>query len=249
MPPLVVALMSVKGGVGKTTAAVNLAHLAAEGGARTLLWDLDPQGASTYLLYAERARDELPAPDPTADVLVTDHERVDVLRNTHAPGESDRFPPGSIPRALEQLAPWYDVVFFDCAAGLDVRSPEVISVVDVVLVPVLPTPLGVRTLQQLDAFVARCSSAPEVVPFFSLVDRRRRLHREVVHALQVERPATLSAQIVDAAIVERMGARREPVVAFAPESGVAHGYRALWSEFCDRGALRDAGAYVAATSS
>src|SRR6516165_6417660 len=45
----VLAVYSVKGGVGKTSAAVNLAYLAAIGGANTLLWDLDPQGASTYL--------------------------------------------------------------------------------------------------------------------------------------------------------------------------------------------------------
>ena len=45
-----VALFSIKGGVGKTSAAVNLAHLAARGGARTLLWDLDPQGAASFYL-------------------------------------------------------------------------------------------------------------------------------------------------------------------------------------------------------
>jgi cellulose biosynthesis protein BcsQ len=46
----VVALYNIKGGVGKTSASVNLAWLAAEGGARVLLWDLDPQGAATFLL-------------------------------------------------------------------------------------------------------------------------------------------------------------------------------------------------------
>ena len=45
----VLATYNIKGGVGKTSAAVNLATLAAHDGARTLLWDLDPQGASTYL--------------------------------------------------------------------------------------------------------------------------------------------------------------------------------------------------------
>ena len=45
-----VALSSIKGGVGKTTTAVNLAWLAAEAGHNTLLWDLDPQGAATYTL-------------------------------------------------------------------------------------------------------------------------------------------------------------------------------------------------------
>ena len=46
----VVALYNIKGGVGKTSAAVNLAWLAADAGSRTLLWDLDPQGAASYLL-------------------------------------------------------------------------------------------------------------------------------------------------------------------------------------------------------
>src|SRR4030095_4547021 len=44
------ATYNIKGGVGKTTAAVNLAYLAAGDGRRTLLWDLDPQGAASYLL-------------------------------------------------------------------------------------------------------------------------------------------------------------------------------------------------------
>src|ERR1700737_3057376 len=45
----VLATYNIKGGVGKTSAAVNLAWLAARDGFRTLLWDLDPQGASTHL--------------------------------------------------------------------------------------------------------------------------------------------------------------------------------------------------------
>ena len=45
----VLATYNIKGGVGKTSAAVNLATLAAHDGSETLLWDLDPQGASTYL--------------------------------------------------------------------------------------------------------------------------------------------------------------------------------------------------------
>ena len=51
----VVAVAGAKGGVGKTAAAVNLAMLAAEAGHRTLLWDLDPQGAATHC-YRARAR-------------------------------------------------------------------------------------------------------------------------------------------------------------------------------------------------
>ena len=45
----IVATYSIKGGVGKTSAAVNLGALAARDGRRTLLWDLDPQGAASFL--------------------------------------------------------------------------------------------------------------------------------------------------------------------------------------------------------
>ena len=45
----IVAIYNMKGGVGKTTSAVNLSYLSATSGARTLLWDLDPQGGATFL--------------------------------------------------------------------------------------------------------------------------------------------------------------------------------------------------------
>jgi cellulose biosynthesis protein BcsQ len=163
-----IALASVKGGVGKSTTAMNLAYLAAESGRRVLLWDLDPQGAST------------------------------------------------------------------CAAGIDGTTRDALALVDAVLVPVLPTPLGTRTLEQLERAVAAQAVPPLVLAFFSMVDRRRRLHRDLVEAVQVHRPATLSAQVVDAAIVERMGERLDPVVRFAPQTGVAQGYRSLWAEVVDR---------------
>src|SRR3954451_17011204 len=81
----VLATYNIKGGVGKTSASVNLAYLAARDGARTLLWDLDPQGASTYLF---RIRPRVKGggrklvrgkSDPGDLVKGTDYERLDLL--------------------------------------------------------------------------------------------------------------------------------------------------------------------------
>ena len=80
----VLALTHLKGGVGKTTTAVNLAFLAAREGP-TLLWDLDPQGASSFLL---RARPSTPSgaarllrdEDALAAAIVgTDHAGLELL--------------------------------------------------------------------------------------------------------------------------------------------------------------------------
>ena len=81
----VLATYNIKGGVGKTSAAVNLAYLAARDGHRTLLWDLDPQGASTFLFRvkpkvkgggAKLVRGKTDAADR---IKGTDHERLDLL--------------------------------------------------------------------------------------------------------------------------------------------------------------------------
>ncbi len=243
----VLATYNIKGGVGKTSTAVNLAALAAKDGARTLLWDLDPQGAASFLFRIKPkvrggGRRLVRGRSDVADLVKgTDHEGLDLLPADFSYRHMDLFLDGgkhATRRLAEVLSPLedeYDLVFLDCPPSISLVSENVFDVADVLLVPLIPTTLSVRTLEQLVEFVGDHGLAHvRVLPFFSMVDRRKRLHREVVETLAERHPDVLATVIPSATEVERMGVHREVVAAFAPTSGVAQAYRSLWAEVQSR---------------
>jgi cellulose biosynthesis protein BcsQ len=237
----VLATYNIKGGVGKTSAAVNLAFLAARGGAPTLLWDLDPQGGSTYLFRVKAkvrggARKLVRGKsDVEALIKGTDHPGLDLLpadfSYRHMDLVLDEFKRATrrLARVLEPLRDEYEYIFLDCPPSISLVSESVFEAADALLVPIVPATLSARTFDQLHAVLD--GGGPTVLAFFSMVDRRRKLHRELVEQLRVE----LDDQLLEAAIplaadVERMGSRREVVGAYAPRGRAAVAYEALWSD-------------------
>jgi nitrogenase subunit NifH len=73
-----------------------------------------------------------------------------------------------------------------------------------------------------------------LLPFFSMVDRRRTLHRELIVQARAEFPAMLATEVPYWSEIERMSVRRAPLPACAPSSDAARIYRALWSEIRER---------------
>ena len=101
----------------------------------------------------------------------------------------------------------------------------------VLLVPLIPTVLSLRTLDQLTDFLASFDGQrPRVLAFFSMIDRRKRLHREIAERLPAERDDVAAAVIPSLTQIERMSVERAPVAAFAPHSRAAQCYQALWAE-------------------
>jgi cellulose biosynthesis protein BcsQ len=241
----VLATYNVKGGVGKTSAAVNLAYLAALGGSNTLLWDLDPQGASTYLF---RIR---PKVKGGAAKLVrgkrhigglikgTDFERLDLLpadfsyRHMDLALDSAKRPTRRLARVLAPVAEEYDYIFLDCPPSISLVSESVFEAADALLVPLIPATLSSRTFQQLRKVVGASARAPRILGFFSMVDGRKRLHREIMESLSSEQDV-LSTAIPTASDVERMGVHRTVVDRSAPRRSAARAYRALWGEIRDQ---------------
>ena len=240
----VVATYNIKGGVGKTSAAVNLAALAAHDGLRTLLWDLDPQGAASYLF---RVRPKIKGggrklvrgrSDVTDLLRGTDIEGLDLLpadfsyRHMDLALDAAGKPTRRLRKVIAPLAELYDLAMLDCPPSISLVSESIFDAADALLVPLIPSTLTVRTFTQLGDFVAgEVDRRPRIVAFFSMVDGRKRLHREVVATLPDASPDdVVQASIPAATEVELMGVERAPVVVSAPHSRAARAYRALWDE-------------------
>jgi chromosome partitioning protein len=243
----VIATYNLKGGVGKTATAVNLAYLAAKEGNRVLVWDLDPQGAATFyfrvkpkvkgggkaLVRGKRELDDV--------VKGTDFENLDLVpadfsyRNLDLVLEHTKKPTRRLGQLLRPLRKDYDYVFLDCPPSISLASESVFEAADVLLVPLIPTTLSLRALNQLDRFLKEggVRNPPKVIGFFSMVDRRKRIHRDVIDQVG-RRRRVLKSRIPASTDVERMGPRRKPVGAFAPRSRSATAYRELWAEASKR---------------
>lgn len=239
----VAATYNIKGGVGKTSTAVNLAFEGAARGLRTLLWDLDAQGAATYILRVDArvkggGKRVVRETRPLADAVKgSDYDGLDVLpadftyRHLDLLLDEAKKPTQRLARLLEPLAEEFDLVLLDCPPSMSLLSENVLRAADTVLVPLIPTTLSIRTLDQLADFLTEVPEPhPRLVGFFSMVDARKRLHREVVAELPTRRPDLARAAIPALSVVEQMAQRREPVAAFAPRSVAARRYRELWDE-------------------
>jgi len=243
----IVAVANIKGGVGKTTTAVNLAYLSSRAGWRTLLWDLDAQGGATYLLGSDAelhggARDLVRGKTDLDELIVaTPYEGLDLLPGDLSLRHMDRHlnerkhPAKRLLRMSRTLRTTYAALFIDCPPGMSLISENALRAADALVVPMLPTPLSLRMLDQLVEFVSKRGWGDiELLPFFSMVDRRRSLHEELIREARDRFPSLLSTEVPYWSEIERMAVRRAPIVAFAPRSPAAQVYEELWSEIEER---------------
>ncbi len=246
----VIAAYNIKGGVGKTATAVNIAYLAASEGYRVLLWDLDPQAAASFLF---RVRPKVKGGGKALirgkrlvddAIKATDFENLDLLpadftyRNLDLHLDGERKSATRLRGLLAPLRHEYDLVVLDCPPSISLLSENVLHAADLLLVPLIPTTLSVRTLDQLTGFIADFDGRrPKILAFFSMLDRRKRLHREIAENLPTQRNDVADTAIPSLSAIEQMSVQRTPVASAAPRSRAALSYRALWQEAKARAAI------------
>ncbi len=240
----IVGVYNIKGGVGKTATAVNLAYMAAAQGHRTLIWDLDPQAAATFYFRVKPkvkgGGKALLSGKHTLDSVVkgTDFDNLDLLpadfsyRNMDLALEENSKPTKQLLRLLRPMSEEYDLVFLDCPPSISLVSENIFRAADLLLVPTIPTTLSIRTLHQLSDFLSahRGQFGLRVLPFFSMVDQRKKMHRDAMSGLPEQFPDCLRCSIPYLSDVERMGVHRSPVGYFAANSKAHKAYQALWEE-------------------
>jgi cellulose biosynthesis protein BcsQ len=242
----VIAVYNIKGGVGKTATAVNLSYLSACDGIKTLLCDMDSQGSASYyfrirvdqkfntkklLKGGEHILRNIRGTDfPGLDLLPADfsYRNIDIALDEFKKSKQ------RIKKILQPLQVEYGHIFLDCPPNITLLSENIFHAADCIVVPLIPTTLSLLALKQFLAFLSEINMRHvKILIFFSMVEKRKKMHVEIVTKFR-KKKGFLKSIIPFLADIERMGLYRQPVSAALSGSIASAAYQSLWNEISEQ---------------
>lgn len=231
------ALYNLKGGVGKTASTVNFAYMAAANGIKTLVWDLDPQGSSSFYLHAKSSKNEsqhILEEDINIKEAIKDSafENLWIIpadisaRNADHIFKQSKKKLKNILQGLKQ----FDLVILDCPPGISVLHDNVFNAADWVIMPNIPTVLSIRSYETVVQYFKENNLDKNIIKcFFSMVDIRKTLHQETLQNFYNNK-LFFKNYIPYLSDIEKMGIHIQPLFEYANSSYAAYCYRELWKE-------------------
>ena len=249
----IIAIANQKGGVGKTTTAINLAACLAERHRRTLLVDADPQGNATSGVGVrknelEHSIYDLFVGSATAEecILRKVYKRLDILPS-HVNLSGAEIELLDMPRKefilKEKLAPVlksYDYVIIDCPPSLSMLTLNAMTTAQSILVPLQCEFYALEGLSQLiytvDLVKERLN--PELVidgVVFTMYDSRTKLSAQVVENVRVNLKQRIYRTVIPRNVrLAEAPSYGEPVIVYDSKSAGAQSYRRLAKEVMER---------------
>ena len=251
----VIAITNQKGGVGKTTTAINLSACLAEAEQRVLLIDFDPQGNATSGVAS--ALEKQPKEGDIYDLICGNAEAEDCIYKDVVPGldvigadmdlsgveaEFQELPDMDerLKKAIEGLKDSYDYIFIDCPPSISVLTVNALTASESVIIPIQCEYYALEGLNQVlkvIKLVQRRMNPSIYVEgvLFTMYDQRTRLSEQVVESVRksLDEPIfeTMIPRNVRLAEAPSYG---EPINIYDPSSRGAESYRMLAAELMDR---------------